>query len=278
MGAIEEAVPPGSMDFIAESSLSLLSEPHLKRLQKNGFKGILPGIESWYSLGNKSKTGKSAGMDKVRQVSDHVNMMQRYIPFIQTNFVLGLDMDHGPEPFELGKRFIDLTPGTFPAYSLLSAFGQAAPLNLEFQRDGRILPFPFHFINNYHSMNVKPKNYGSREFYIYVIDLTNYSYALPRIYRRFRANPERIPRWMNTLRAISAEGYGRIKYYSTIRNLLDTDITVRKYFEGESTVLPDFYIQRMKKELGVFWDALPPGSVYHDHLAYLKSQPMVMLA
>ena len=38
MDAIEEAVPPGSIDFIAESSLSLLTEPHLKRLQKNGFK------------------------------------------------------------------------------------------------------------------------------------------------------------------------------------------------------------------------------------------------
>jgi radical SAM superfamily enzyme YgiQ (UPF0313 family) len=64
MDAIEEAVPPDSVDFIAESSLSLLSEPHLRRLKQNGFKGILPGIESWYVLGNKSKTGKSKGIDK----------------------------------------------------------------------------------------------------------------------------------------------------------------------------------------------------------------------
>ena len=55
---------------------------------------------------------------------------------MQTNFVLGLDEDEGEEPFELTKRFVDLTPGAFPAYSLLSAFGQAAPLNLELQRDG----------------------------------------------------------------------------------------------------------------------------------------------
>lgn len=278
MGAIEEAVPPGAIDFIAESSLSLLNEEHLKRLKKNGFKGILPGVESWYALGNKSKTGKSAGMDKVRQVSDHVNMMQRYIPFIQTNFVLGLDMDSGPEPFELSKRFIDLTPGAFPAYSLLSAFGQAAPLNIELQRDGRVLPFPFHFINNYHSMNVKPKNYAWREFYSHVIDLTKYAFSWPSIYRRFRANNERIPAWMNALRAVSAEGFGRIKYYSTIRKLLDTDITVRKYFEGESTVLPEFYHNRIKEELGVFYNALPEGAIYHDHLAYLKAQPIVMLA
>ena len=39
MDAIEEAVPPGSIDFIAESSLSLLSEPHLKRLQAQRLQG-----------------------------------------------------------------------------------------------------------------------------------------------------------------------------------------------------------------------------------------------
>ena len=46
MDAIEEAVPPGRIEFIVESSLSLLSEPHLKRLKRNGFKALLPGIES----------------------------------------------------------------------------------------------------------------------------------------------------------------------------------------------------------------------------------------
>ena len=153
-------MPPGRIDFIAESSLSLLSEPHLKRLGSNGFKAILPGIESWYDLGNKSKTGARQGMDKVRQVSDHVNMILRYIPYMQTNFVLGLDADEGTEPFELTKRFLDLTPGAFPGYSLLSAFGRAAPLNLEYQRAGRVLPFPFHFLNNNQAMNVKPKNYS----------------------------------------------------------------------------------------------------------------------
>ena len=68
MDAIEETVPPNSVDFIAESSLSLLSEPHLRRLKQNGFKGILPGIESWYVLGNKSRTGKLKGIDKVMNV------------------------------------------------------------------------------------------------------------------------------------------------------------------------------------------------------------------
>ncbi|RMD97224.1 MAG: radical SAM protein, partial [Calditrichaeota bacterium] len=93
MGIIEEAVPPNRIDFIAESSLSLLSEAHLKRLQYNGFKAILPGIESWYELGNKSKSGSKQGMQKLRKVAEHVNMILNYIPYVQTNFVLGLDSD-----------------------------------------------------------------------------------------------------------------------------------------------------------------------------------------
>lgn len=133
MNAIEEVVPADSIDFIAESSLSILSEPHMKRLKRNGFKALLPGIETWYDLGNKSKTGNNKGSEKVHRVSEQINMIMRYTPYLQANFVLGLDTDEGSEPFELTKRFIDLSPGAFPGYSLLSAFGEAAPLNLEYQ-------------------------------------------------------------------------------------------------------------------------------------------------
>ncbi|HSR18361.1 MAG TPA: hypothetical protein VLM39_09765, partial [Ignavibacteriaceae bacterium] len=139
MNAIEEAIPENSIDFIAESSLSVLSEPHVKVLKRNGFKAMLPGIESWFDLGNKSKTGSATGMDKVKLASEHVNMILRYIPYVQTNFVLGLDCDKGSEPFELSKKFVDLTPGAFPGYSLLSAFGEAAPLNLQYQEDSRVI-------------------------------------------------------------------------------------------------------------------------------------------
>ncbi len=272
MDAIEEAAPPGSIDFIAESSLSLLAEPHLKRLKRNGFKAILPGIESWYDLGNKSKTGKMTGMDKVQQVADHVNMILRYIPYIQTNFVLGLDVDEGPEPFELTKRFVDLAPGAFPGYSLLSAFGQAAPLNLEYQRADRVIPFPFHFLNNNQAMNVKPKNYSWPDFYDRVIDLTRYTFSWRAIYRRYRAMEETIPKWMNVVRAVSSEGFGRIAYFTNLRRLLDTDRQLRSYFERESTELPQFYIDRVRKDLGPMWQWLPEGALHHDPNAYLHSQ------
>jgi hypothetical protein len=272
LGAIEEAVPPGKMAFIAESSLSLLSEPHLKRLQRNGFQAALPGIESWFDLGNKSKTGARRGMDKVRQVSEHVNLILKYIPYVQTNFVLGLDGDEGPEPFELTKRFLDLTPGAFPGYSLLTAFGQAAPLNLEYQRAGRVLPFPFFFLNNNQAMNVRPKNYAWPEFYDHVIDLTRYSFSWRAIYKRLRATSGVMARGMNVLRAVSTEGFGRIKYHSEIRRRLDADPQFRPFFEQETTKLPRFYPELVRKDLGPLWHWLPKGALHHDANAYLKSE------
>ncbi len=271
MSAIEEAVPAGSIQFVAESSLSLLAEPRLKRLAKNGFKAMLPGVESWYSLGNKSKSRGKHGLEKMRQVADHSNLITSYIPYIQTNFVMGLDCDEGAEPFELTKQFIDAAPAAFPGYSLLTAFGEAAPLNLQYQEEGRVLGFPFHFLNNHHAMNLKPKNYEWIEFYDHVIDLTKYSFSKRAIWRRLKANRGGIPKMMNVVRAISSEGYGRIKYYSTVRDRLKSDSKFRDYFEGESTELPQFYVDRVKNDLGPLWDFLPEGALEHDPYAYLKS-------
>ena len=270
MGAIEEVVPPGRMSFAAESSLSLLSEPHLKRLKRNGFKAILPGIESWYDHGNKSKTGLSVGLEKARRVSEHVNLILRYIPYVQTNFVLGLDCDSGSEPFELTKTFMDLTPGAYPAFSLLTCYGRAAPLNLELQRDGRVLPLPFQVLDSNHAMNVRPLNYDWPDFYDHVVDVTQYALSLPRILRRLGANGGITARWLNASRALFS---GRVKYQANIRQLLDTDLSFRRYLDGETTELPDFYVNRIRKSLGPLWDSLPAGALIHDQNAYLHSQP-----
>ena len=272
MNAIEDAVPAGAVDFIAESSLSLLKEDHLRRLKQNGFKAILPGVESWYDLGNKSKTGKREGLEKVKQVSDHIKLIQEYIPYLQANFVLGLDSDSGDEPFELTKQFVDMAPGAFPGYSLLSAFGRAAPLNLEYQRNNRVLPFPFHFLNNNHAMNVKPANYSWPDFYDHVVDLTKYTYSWRAIANRVRAVKTSIPRWMNVVRAISSEGFGRLRYYREVRRRLEEDRPFRRYFEMETTELPEFFRERVKRDLGSLWEWLPKGALFHDPNAYLHAE------
>jgi len=277
MDAIEEVVPPDSIDFAAESSLSILTEAHMIRLKKNGFKALLPGIESWYDLGNKSKSGNNKGMDKVKQVSEHINMIMSYAPYMQANFVMGLDSDEGAEPFELTKKFIDLSPGAFPGYSLLSAFGEAAPLNLQFQRENRVLNFPFHFLDNCSAMNVKTKNYSYPEFYKNFVDLLSHSFSKKAIARRFQANKFSIPGWLNLVRAISSEGLGRVKYFTDIHHRLETDRQFRMYFEQETDVLPQFYVNKIKEDLGPLWEWLPEGAIYHDHNAYINSAEQQVL-
>ena len=271
MNAIEEAIPEDSIDFISESSLSILTEPHIKIMKRNGFKVMLPGIESWFDLGNKSNTGRNTGTDKVKLVSEQINMILRYMPYVQTNFVLGLDCDKGEEPFELTKQFVDLTPGAFPGYSLLSAFGRAAPLNLEYQESNRVIPFPFHFISNNHAMNVKPLNYSWPEFYSHIIDLGEHTFSWSAILKRLVATKAFIPRWMNVVRAISEEGFGRVAYNKKILKQLNTDKKFRDYFEQETTELPQFYMNLIKEELGPLWNWLPEGAIFHDQNAYHNS-------
>ena len=271
LGAIEEAVPPGSVEFIAESTLSLLSEKNVKRLKHNGFKAILPGIESWYDMGNKSKTGQAKGLDKVKIVSEQVNMISRYLPYFQGNFVFGLDCDEGDVPFELTRKFLELTPHVFPAYSLLTAFGRSAPLNLEYQRENRVIPFPFYTLNNSGAMNVRPKNYEWTDFYKKLIRIHEFSFSTRTIQRRFSADKGPIPKFVNVLRAVSSEGWGKIKYYKATLSRLENDRKFRDFFEQETSEIPGFFVDQIKTSLGPLAEWLPEGAIEHDAHAYLKS-------
>ena len=237
-----------------------------------GLKEFCQALNLGMNWAISQKTGRKSGTEKVERVSEHVNMIMRYIPYIQANFVLGLDSEEGDEPYELTKRFVDKAPGAFPGYSLLSAFGRAAPLNLSYQHNNRVLPVPFHFLDNNQAMNVKPLNYSWTEFYDHVIDLVGYTYSKKAIYRRFRANRTFIPKWMNVVRAISSEGHGRWKYHKAFRKRLIEDRPFRSFMEGETQTIPDYFIERIKKELGADWEWLPKGAISHDQNAYIKSE------
>lgn len=269
MGAIEEAVPAGSMRHIAEMSLSLLTDDNLGRLQRNGFVGMLPGIESWYDYGNKSKATRATGEDKVRQVAEHVNRVLARIPFVQTNFILGLDCDSGDEPFELTKRFLDQTPGAYPAFSLFTCYGRASPLNLELQRGGRINAMAFHFLDSNHGMNIRPLNYGWPEFYERVADVTRHALGGRGTWRRLAANGLGAAGLFNLFRGATT---GRPKYQAAMARMLRGDRQVRAYFEGETATMPDFFRARVRKDLGAYWDALPEGALEHDPYAYLNGE------
>jgi hypothetical protein len=272
LDAIEEAVPPGSVTFVAETSLSLLKEDNLKRLKRNGFKAIAPGIESWFDIGDKSRMRLVRGMEKVKAVAEQANLVNEYIPYTQCNLIFGLDADEGPEPFELTKRFIDLAPGVYPHFALLSAFGRNAVLNLDYQRAERVVPVPFHFLDLVQAMNVRPRNYGWTEFYDHVIDTFEYSFSTRALARRFMKN-RRAPHIAleQAFRGLSSERSNRLGYHKQMRRWLESDVEVRAFFAGETTRVPRALSDQVRRHLGWLWDHLPEGALEHDPNAFLHS-------
>ena len=120
-------------------------------------------------------------------------------------------------------------------------------------------------------MNLKPKNYTWPEFYSHVISLGEHTFSWKAIINRLVATNSFIPRWMNVVRAISEEGFGRIAYNKEILKQLNSDSQFNAYFEKETTELPQFYINMIKKDLGPLSKWLPEEAIYHDQNAYLKS-------
>lgn len=264
LNIIESTVPPGRMAFGGESSLSLLSEANLKRLKKNNFIVMLPGIESWFDFNGKSKQQKNFGLDKVKPIAEHINLVMQYIPYVQTNFLFGLDTDEGPAPFELTKKFVDLSPGVYPNFAMLTSFGNSAPLNKKFQEEGRIIDIPFPFLDGNAGLNVRPKNYGLVEFYDHYLDLVRYSYSPEKIWKRFKANKHPLPRWMNLLRA-TFSGKGNRGNYFQVRERLAKEPEFHDFYAGASIKPPPYFRDQIRKNLGVFYDHLPQRVVNYLH-------------
>jgi hypothetical protein len=280
LDAIEEVVPPGKVTFVAETSLSLLKEDNLKRLKKNGFKAIAPGIESWFDIGDKSRMKRTMGMEKVRAVAEQANLVNSYIPYTQCNLIFGLDADEGAEPFELTKRFVDLAPGVYPHFALLSAFGRNAVLNLDYQRDGRVIPVPFHFLDLVQAMNVRPKNYTWTAFYDHVCDTFDYAFSARALARRFWTNRRSYIAFEQLFRGMSSERSNRLGYHRKMRRWLE-QAEVRAFFEGETRDVPEVLTEQVRAHLGPLWKWLPQKALAHDPNAYLHSgaaHPLPVLA
>ena len=261
MEAIESVVPAGKFDFVGECSLSILNEANVKRLNKIGFKMIMPGIESWFDYGEKSKTGSVIGLEKVREVAEQVNMIQSYIPHVQTNFLIGLDTDSGEDPFVLTKRFIDLSPAAYPSYALLSVYGRGVKNNIKYEIEDRIIPFPFHMMRSVLILNIIPKHYTWEEIYVHFIDLLKYSFSGKAMYRRFNANHMAASKWITLLLSLTIGGLEKIRLLSGMLNELRREPDFRTFVSKQTNRVPGFMIESVKKDLGPFWHWLPNKSL-----------------
>ena len=142
-----EAIPAGRRNAYGfETSLSNLKRDRLARLRATNCVAVIPGIESWSGYGNKAGTGDATLREKLDKVVDHCSALAQHVPYLQANFVLGIDADSGDEPFELTREFVRRLPAMRPIFNIPVAYG-ATPLHDALQREGRLLaamPFTFH--------------------------------------------------------------------------------------------------------------------------------------
>ena len=203
-------------------------------------------------------------MEKVYKIAEQVNMIQRYIPQVQTNFLLGLDSDVGHDPFTLTKRFIDLAPAAYPSYALLSIFGSSVKNNINFEQEDRIIPFPFHMMRSVLTLNIIPKHYSWEELYLHFIDLLKYSFSAKAMYRRFNANHMATTKWITLLLSLTIGGRGKIRYLSAMMKNLRKYPDFQSFVKRETSSVPAFIIESVKKDLGELWDWLPNKSLSYD--------------
>ena len=268
MAAIDQAAPPGTFRFVAESSLSLLTEPHLKALAARGFHGLIVGIESWFGFGAKARHRASIGAAKLETIGAQVELVTRYIPHVQTNFVWGLDEDVGAEPFELTRRFLEIAPAAFPVYSLFTAFGDSAPLGTELARAGRVLDVPYHRQDTSAIHNVRLKNYSAAEFYGLLAGLAQTSYSPRAVLSRFMRDPHPWTsgaRWMGVVRAMSSAWRG--PHYADLHRRCADDPELAGFLAGEDAVPPPSLRDGVDEELGPFLFAQLPREL----VAYLET-------
>lgn len=244
-----------SLMHVAESSLTILKEENLPALKKNGFVAMLPGIESWYDFGGKGRAKGATGEDKLARVSAHLRQILEYIPYVQTNFVLGLDGETD-EAVELTCRFIDEVPGAFPGYSLVSDFGNS-PLSARLQREGRTLPVPYPLLDNNFAINVRLEPNDPIGYYDRVIRVMEHSWSPRALWRRVMANRHPIAKIINLLRGFD-EGRGRLRHYRRTRARLQEDTSFLAFHKGEKVLPPQFFFDAVRKQLGPYAELLPP--------------------
>jgi radical SAM superfamily enzyme YgiQ (UPF0313 family) len=243
-----EAQPPtGRQPYIVESSLTVLRGDRLRRLRDTNCAMLAPGVESWTDYSNKAAVGRASGIEKVDKVAEHFTRLAEHVPYLQANFMFGLDTDAGDEPVELTKRFMDRTPFAWPTINIPVPFG-GTPLHDELAAQGRILtsmPFSFYYAPY---LVTTLKNYDPQTYYEKLIQLYAHAAGPEMLRRRMRTTTRRSVRWIHRARAAAFRA--DIESFRGILTMLRTDPQFRAFHEGHDTTLPEYYHRLGDRMLG----------------------------
>lgn len=243
-----ESLPPSARPkYVMESSLSILRGERMKRLQATNCVSVAPGIESWTDYSNKAGVGREEGLTKVLRVAEHFSELSEYIPYLQANFIFGLDSDRGHEPFELTKEFMRRVPFVWPTLNIPVPFG-GTPLHADYLRNRRILeamPFGFYYAPY---LVTTLEHDDPVSFYERLIDLLRFSCSPEMRRQRWRSAPNRLVGVINWVRSMWTRA--EIGIYRQVLDRLRADRAFREFHEGRRGALPEFYHDQYERALG----------------------------
>jgi len=245
-----ESIPEGRRNpYIVESSLSILKPGRMQRLTDTRCAAVTPGIESWNAYSGKAGVVTTTGHAKMRQVVEHLRLLQSHVPYVGVNFIFGLDDDQGDEPFEITEEFLHLAPFVWPSVNMPFPFG-GTPLFDAIRSEGRMLdPLPFNFFTMPY-LSLIPKHYDPLELLDHMIGIYT-TVGSPELLKKRNAS---VDYWVGkasfTLHTYIAR-YRRRSLEQT-RQRLTNDAELLAFHRGERGVLPAHYAEIYKKQLGKF--------------------------
>ena len=267
---LEGQHPQHRPPYIIESSLTVLRGDRPRRLKDTNCAMVAPGVESWTNYSNKAGVGRASGVAKVDRVAEHFAELARNVPYLQANFMFGLDSDEGEEPVELTKRFMDKAPFAFPTINIPVPFG-GTPLHTELARAGRILttmPFSFYYAPY---LVTTVKNYDPVTYYDKLIELYTHASSPSMLRRRLRTTRHRAIAWVH--RARTASFRADVRSFRRIAGLLRSDPGFLAFHEGRSTTLPAFYAELGERMLGRYAGLLSPADRTPDLSPDFRAHP-----
>lgn len=245
-----EALPAGARPpYIMEASLTVLRGDRLKRLKDTNCVFVAPGVESWTDYSNKSGVGRRRGAEKVDRLVEHFHRLAEVVPYLQANFLFGLDTDAGDEPAHLTRLFMDRAPFVWPAINIPVPFG-GTPLHDRLVAEDRILramPFSF-YLQPY--LVTTLKHYDPAGYYERLIGLFAHASSPSMLKRRLRSASLRRVSLIH--RARTAGIRSSLTTYRRIHEMLVTDSPFRAFHEGRHDVLPEFYHHQYERMLGPY--------------------------
>jgi len=235
--------------YIMEASLSVLHGARVKRLRDTNCAFIAPGVESWADYSQKAGAGRLTGREKVERVIEHFTALHQQVPYLQANFLFGLDDDAGDEPVALTSEFMERTPFVWPVINVPHPFG-GTPLFERHLRASRILiTMPFSF---YYSPYVVTTlaHYTPIAYYERLIALYELFTSTAMLRRRLATSTGAFVRLIHLVR--TGVKRRRLAALRRIRATLASDAQFRAFHEGRSSVLPELYHREYERLLGPF--------------------------